>query len=107
MGSFRCRRCGSCCRWPGYVRVSAREIDAIAESLGMSSERFIDEYTRLVVDRSGLSLTEKADGSCVFLEETRPARCRIEAAKPRQCRDFPEKWNFPGWEKECAGGAKT
>ena len=107
MTGFRCRRCGSCCRWSGYVRVSAPEIDAIAGLLQIPAERFIAEYTRLTADRSGLSLVEKADGSCVFLEGSHPARCRIEAAKPRQCRDFPEKWNFPGWEKECAGGAES
>ena len=107
MTSFRCRRCGNCCRWSGYVRISASEIDAIAELLGMLPDRFIAEYTRLTADRSGLSLTEKANGHCVFLEEAHPARCRIEAAKPRQCRDFPVKWNFPGWEKECAGGDRS
>ena len=104
MASFRCRRCGNCCRWSGYVRLSEAEIDAIAGFLAMTPERFIAEYTRLTADRSGLSLIEKDDGSCVFLEESRPPACRIEAVKPRQCRDFPEKWNFPGWEKECAGG---
>ena len=43
-------------------------------------------------------------GSQVFLEEGEPAGCRIDPVKPEQCRRFPERWNFPGWEKEC--GAK-
>ena len=27
--------------------------------------------------------------------------CRINPVKPRQCRDFPNKWNFPGWRELC------
>ena len=84
--------------------VELSEIDAIADFLKMAPGEFVERYTRLTADRSGLSLIEKDDGSCVFLEASRPPACRIEAVKPRQCRDFPEKWNFPGWEKECAGG---
>ena len=74
--------------------------------LKMTPGDFVERYTRLTADRSGLSLIEKADGACVFLTETRPPACRIEAVKPRQCRDFPEKWNFPGWEKLCEGASK-
>ena len=102
---FKCLRCGNCCRWPGYVRVNNREIDASAAFLGISPERFIDEATRLTADRSGLSLLENPDGSCPYLQETPegPA-CQLQSVKPQQCCDFPLKWNFPGWEKECAGG---
>ncbi|MBE6368972.1 MAG: YkgJ family cysteine cluster protein [Lentisphaerae bacterium] len=102
---FVCLRCGNCCRWPGYVRVSAQEVDAIAAFLGMSSGEFIDNFTRLTADRSGLSLLENPDGSCPYLEVAAegPA-CKLQAVKPRQCCDFPLKWHFPGWEDECAGG---
>ncbi len=104
---FECKRCGNCCRWRGYVRVSAKEIDAIAEFLGMSPAEFIDTSTRLTGDRTGLSLLENPDGSCPYLEDSPegPA-CRLQAVKPRQCCDFPLKWNFPGWENECAGAVK-
>ena len=27
--------------------------------------------------------------------------CRINPVKPRQCRDFPNKCNFPGWRDLC------
>ena len=30
---FRCRRCGNCCRWPGYVRLDGEEIGALAAEL--------------------------------------------------------------------------
>ena len=101
---FTCLRCGRCCRWRGYVRLDADEIAPIAVLLGMSEARFIAEQTRLTGDRCNLSLLENADGSCPFLRNApEGAACRIEAAKPRQCRNFPLVWNFPGWEAECAG----
>ena len=86
------------------MKVTDAEIDAIAAFLGMPPEAFLERWTELMPDRQGLTLIEKADGSCVFLEEGEPAGCRIDPVKPEQCRRFPERWNFPGWEKEC--GAK-
>ena len=103
--SFSCKRCGNCCRWSGYVRVSAGEIDAIAAFLKLSSDEFIARHTRLTADRSGLSLLENPDGSCPYLQETDGVTgCILQDVKPQQCKDFPHKWNFPGWENECAGG---
>lgn len=103
--NFSCKRCGNCCRWSGYVRIDASEIDAIAAFLKMSSSDFIAEHTRLTADRSGLSLLENPDGSCPFLQETSEGTsCVLQDVKPRQCKEFPHKWNFPGWENECAGG---
>jgi len=96
---YVCTRCGACCRWPGYVRVTAAEIDRIAAHLGMSSVRFIREFTVLTDDRRGLSLTERPDGPCVFLEGDRV--CRIYSVRPEQCRDFPNGWRFPGFETKC------
>jgi len=97
---FVCRQCGQCCRWVGIVRIRPEEIDPIARSLGLAPEEFIARYTRLAADRRGLILTEAADGSCILLEDN---ACRIQAAKPQQCRDFPSRWNFRGFEAHCAG----
>ena len=102
---FRCLRCGNCCRWPGCVRISGAEADAIAAYLGVPVGEFLDRYTALMPDRQGLTLIEQVSGSCIFLEECEPPACRIDPVKPSQCRRFPEHWNFSGWEKECAGGA--
>lgn len=38
------------------------------------------------------------DGACMMLTKD---GCRINPVKPRQCRDFPNKWNFPGWRDLC------
>lgn len=64
----------------------------------MAEFDFIQTYTRLRPDRQGLSLIEKPGGDCIFLYGM---DCRVQAVKPQQCRDFPNQWNFPGWEKIC------
>ncbi|MPM70287.1 hypothetical protein SDC9_117242 [bioreactor metagenome] len=103
---FKCIRCGNCCRWSGCVVVGAAEADAIAAFLGLPVGEFLARYTALTPDRRGLTLIEKPDGSCIFLNEGPPSGCRINPVKPRQCGEFPSHWNFPGWENECGGAEK-
>jgi|GEM_PF-320646 len=102
---FHCVRCGACCRWEGPVRISEPEADAIAAYLKIPVRDFIRDHTVLTADRRSLSLRENSDGSCVYYD--RDARCcRIQAVKPKQCRDFPTVWNFPGWKRLCAGARR-
>jgi len=96
--TYLCQRCTACCRWPGFVRVSSEEIRAIADHLGMEEETFIRDFTRLRPNRGGLALIDHTDGSCFFL---RGVDCSIQGVKPRQCREFPNHWNFPGWREVC------
>ena len=102
---FHCVRCGACCRWEGPVRVTDREIDAIAEFLQIPVRDFIRDHTMLTRDRRSLSLLENPDGSCCCYDRE-TGLCRIQPVKPAQCRDFPCRWNFPGWEKLCAGAQR-
>ena len=95
---YTCQRCTNCCRWPGVVRVGADEIAAIAAHVGMSEQDFIGRHTRLRPDRRGLSLLEKPDASCEWLDGR---DCRLQTVKPAQCRAFPNDWNFPGWREKC------
>jgi len=95
---WQCQRCTNCCRWPGDVRVSPAEISAIASHLGIPEAEFIERFTRLRADRLGLSLIDHPDHSCIFLNGH---DCAINPVKPQQCRDFPNLWNFPGWQKVC------
>ena len=69
----------------------------------MTEVEFFDLHTRLTPDRRHLSLIEKDDGSCEYLSVAGDgvACCGIESVKPVQCRDFPERWNFPDWQKLC------
>ncbi len=55
-------------------------------------------YTKVRANRQGLTLVEKANHECVFLEGT---DCTINTVKPAQCRGFPNTWNFPGWRQVC------
>ena len=95
---FDCQRCTACCRWPGQVRLTDDEITRLASFLRLTEFDFIQKYTRLRQDRRGLALQEKPNGECVFLDGR---DCSVQAVKPRQCRDFPNRWNFPGFQKVC------
>jgi Fe-S-cluster containining protein len=95
---YRCQRCGACCRWPGEVRLSNHDISRLAAFCGLSEYDFIQRYTRLRRDRTGLCLEDRADGSCVFLRGT---ECAVHAAKPAQCRQFLNQWNLPGFQAQC------
>jgi len=92
-------RCGNCCRWPGFVKLTQGDITRIARFLALSEHDFIQNYTQLRPNREGLALTNKPNEECIFLEGVNT--CRIQAVKPEQCRGFPNDWNFPGWRAVC------
>ena len=96
---YQCQRCGNCCRWPGDVRVDNEEIALIAEFLDMPLDPFIEQYTRVNANRTGLSLIDKPNGECIFLEGLNV--CAIQSVKPVQCSGFPNVWKFPGWREKC------
>jgi Fe-S-cluster containining protein len=95
---YECQRCTACCRWPGQVRLTNEEITRLAAFKDMSEVDFIQQFTRLRWDRGGLALQEKPNGECVFLDGD---NCSVQTVKPQQCRDFPNLWNFPGFEQTC------
>ena len=78
--------------------MSDEEITRISSFKGMSEHDFIQRFTRLREDRRGLALRDNERGECIFLEGK---DCAIQPVKPRQCREFPNLWNFPGFEKHC------
>jgi Fe-S-cluster containining protein len=96
---YACQRCGNCCRWPGLVRIHEDEVDRIATFLGLPPQEFIERYTDITPDRTGLTLISKPNHECIFLESNNV--CQIQGAKPRQCAGFPNTWNFPGWREVC------
>ncbi len=104
--NFQCLKCGTCCRWKGYVRLQNSEIDKISEFLNLNIDDFIANYTRITADRSGLSLNENNDSSCIFLIKNKNGEdiCEINKVKPQQCKNFPHFWRFKNWKNECAGG---
>jgi len=70
----------------------------IACFLNLTEEEFVHQFMRLRSDRKGLVLADKPNGECVFLDGK---NCRVQPVKPQQCRDFPNLWNFPGFEQVC------
>ena len=87
---FRCTQCGNCCGGaPGYVWVNRQHIREIARFLSDPDEWLGREHLRRVGFR--YSLTERANGDCIFL--TRNGRgeagCRIYPVRPPQCRTWP------------------
>jgi uncharacterized protein len=100
---YECQRCTACCRWPGEVRLTEEEIRRMAAFKGLSEGAFIQRFTRVRADRQGLALLDKPNGECVVLEGI---DCAVQPVKPRQCRDFPNLWNFPGFEEECKAIAR-
>jgi uncharacterized protein len=95
---YECQRCTACCRWPGQVRLTNLEITRLAAFKNLSELEFIQQFTRLTDDRRGLALMDKPNGECIFLDGN---DCAVQSVKPQQCRDFPNLWNFPGFEKVC------
>ena len=74
------------------------EIARLAAFKQMSEHDFIQRFAKLRPDRRGLALKENPDGSCIFLEGN---NCAVQPVKPQKCKEFPNLWNFPGFEKVC------
>ena len=80
------------------MRLTTEEITRLAAFKGLSEHDFIQRFTRLTHDRSGLALQEQPGGACVFLVGD---DCSVQSVKPQQCRDFPNLWRHPGADKLC------
>lgn len=94
MSSFACQRCGACCRWPGSVLLEDADVAAAAAALGLSEGEFLEQHATLARNRAQLTLKERPGGACEFLDAA--GGCRIYAARPKQCRDFPQGWRVAG-----------
>jgi len=100
---FGCTGCGACCTTEGYVWVDRREIERLAEHLGVNRDEFGGKYLRQVGRR--YSLTEiplpgsPGKKACVFWD----GKCTVYDARPGQCRTFPfwkENLATPGdWKR--------
>jgi len=83
---FACLQCGKCCRDDGEyteVYVTPEEIGPMAASLNLYPHEFQAQYVR---PSDGFQALISRGGDCVMLVEK---RCRIYAARPRQCRTWP------------------
>jgi Fe-S-cluster containining protein len=84
---FQCTACGDCCTGaPGYVWVNKDDIAALAAEVGLDVATFETQYVREIGVRK--SLLEYPNGDCVFFDG-QSRKCRVYAARPRQCRTWP------------------
>ena len=86
---FECTRCSRCCRHtPGYVFLSAKDVQRFTKALRIDREEFLRVYCRRVslgiADR--VSLREKPGFDCIFWEND---GCSVYEARPLQCRAYP------------------
>lgn len=86
---FSCTQCGNCCSGPpGYVWVNKKDIARIASFLDRPDGTLDSTQVRRVGLRH--SLTEHADGDCIFLERKGgKSTCSIYSVRPLQCRTWP------------------
>lgn len=82
--TFKCARCGECCRENGFVFFRRDDIRRAAAHLGMTQAAFSAEY--LIKTSDGWAVTVSPRKPCVFLT---PKGCAINDAKPVQCSTFP------------------
>lgn len=79
---YECRACSRCC-FDKQIQVNPFEIAALAEHLGIDSDRFRHEYTKA---GAGTHLARREDGACTLLG---PAGCSVHPARPLVCRLYP------------------
>ena len=103
MTPFQCKRCGVCCRQPGFVYLREGDAERLAAVFHMDVYAFTETHC-LLLDRQHLALKKNPDETCVFLT---PAGCKVYDARPAQCRDFPLGWKTTKSLSYCEGLKKV
>lgn len=99
---FECAGCAACCRTHGeyaYVYVTARDIAAIGNHLGLSRDEFLEAFCE--TDSDGWTYLKMTPDDCPMLGDDK--RCRIYPVRPKQCATWPfwtenltpEAWHGP------------
>jgi len=100
---FTCTGCGDCCSGsPGFVWVTAEEIEVMAKAIDTT----VDEFEKIYIRKIGIrkSLKELPNYDCVFLDE-KTRKCELYDARPTQCKTWPfwgSNLRTPAdWERTC------
>jgi uncharacterized protein len=80
-----CTSCANCCRY-SVVSVNKLEIEKIASHLGATPDAVTHAYTIPNPEAPALRILRNSPTGCVFLDGN---LCRIYAARPKTCREFP------------------
>ena len=86
-----CRKCANCCR-EGEAGVSKRDVERLADFLGLSAEEFREQYTMRAKDND-LILKRSDKTGCVFLRDN---QCSVYEARPKACADYPHLVHVDG-----------
>jgi len=109
---FECQQCGGCCSGPGegYIWVTRREIQFIADFLDMSVSQLRRQYLKRVGLRTSI-IEHQQTRDCIFLHVSDgQKKCMIYEVRPSQCRNWPfwpenlkspNQWNHAG--EKCPG----
>ena len=99
---FPCFCCGTCCN-DYQPHLDTTESKMIADHLGISLQKFLDDYTDPRWPGTDTHLLLHKDGMCLFLEQKEGKAkwlCRIHTFKPAACRE----WTAGLYKKECRKG---
>ncbi len=109
---FECAQCGQCCSGPneGYIWVTYREIQFIADFLKMPVGQLRSRYLKRVGQRTTI-IEQPVTNDCIFLQKIAGRKqCVIYPVRPNQCRTWPfwasnltgtDSWNTAF--KKCPG----
>ena len=90
---FSCTQCSACCRYdPGFVYLSAHDLDKLQEWAGVERFEFIKKFCRWVLQGDGyeyLCLQERANYDCVLWNNG----CIAYNYRPFQCSSYPF-WDY-------------
>lgn len=107
MKEFVCKRCGACCQGQSTVSLGQEEVLNIANFLGLSVEKFLEDYT---VKKGKNRLEMKVvNNHCIFFDEKNKV-CLIHPVKPKRCKEWPfpkaiwkDEENFRIIKESCLG----
>ncbi len=84
---FGCLQCGRCCTGePGAIYVTDKEIDEVADHLGMCRSEFVRRCLKKMGGRYSIRDIPRSNWACMFFSE---GKCDIYPIRPIQCRTWP------------------
>lgn len=88
--NYECLACGACCVGDGFAFLYPKDIERLAESLGITKDECVGKYLQAVEVEFDdgdkikyLAIKKRRDASCVFLNEKK--LCDVHESKPMQC----------------------